>query len=203
MDPAKIALSADELALVRNGDWLLTKNAIIGKTYALFGELAEEIKQMSTDLPASFPAGLFVTPAKISRGENYKGLPYIILDYPRCFGRDNIFALRTMFWWGNFISVTLHLKGTYKEIFIPMLIKNIDRLASGDFYIGVHQDQWRHDFDTDNYVKIAEMGPVQAKQFLEGMDTCKLAARMSLEQWNEGRKKLPVYYRVLFGVLQS
>ncbi len=34
-----------------------------------------------------------------------------MLDYPRAFGRDSIFACRTFFWWGRFFSLTLHLAG--------------------------------------------------------------------------------------------
>ena len=49
---------------------------------------------------------------KIAKGENYLQLPYVLLDYPRCFDKENIFAIRTMFWWGNFFSITLHLSGS-------------------------------------------------------------------------------------------
>jgi hypothetical protein len=60
---------------------------------------------------------------KISRGENYQLLPYIILDYPSYFSRNNIFAVRTMFWWGNFFSITLHLSGDHKiNLLITILL---------------------------------------------------------------------------------
>jgi hypothetical protein len=35
-----------------------------------------------------------------------------------------VFAIRTMFWWGNFFSVTLHMKGNYREHFQEKLIGN-------------------------------------------------------------------------------
>ena len=38
MSPAKIQLSVEELQLVQNAQWLLTKNIIIEKVYTLFGE---------------------------------------------------------------------------------------------------------------------------------------------------------------------
>ena len=40
MNKTKIQLSAEEMKLVLNGDWILTKNRVIEKVYALFGELA-------------------------------------------------------------------------------------------------------------------------------------------------------------------
>ena len=46
MNGAKIQLSPDELLLVQNGQWILTKNTIIQKVYHLFGSLAEEMKNI-------------------------------------------------------------------------------------------------------------------------------------------------------------
>ena len=126
----KIHLSADELQLVQNAQLLLTKNTIIEKVYALFGELASELQQSSIYATRNLPAELLTLGPKISRGEKYKGLPYVMLDYPRCFGKEDIFAVRTFFWWGNFFSVTLHLKGKYQQLFIPYLQKQTALLAA-------------------------------------------------------------------------
>ena len=32
---------------------------------------------------------------------------------PAVFSKENIFAIRTMFWWGNFFSISLHVSGKY------------------------------------------------------------------------------------------
>jgi len=58
---------------------------------------------------------------KISRGENYLGLPYLVLDYPRLFRPDAVLAIRTFFWWGHFFSSTLQLSGGYKTEFLSRL----------------------------------------------------------------------------------
>ena len=58
--------------------------------------------------------------AKISKGENM-GLPWVMLDYPRLFGQEDVLAIRTMFWWGHCFSVTLHLKGRYYGAYLPLL----------------------------------------------------------------------------------
>src|SRR5580700_4684754 len=104
MDEAKIRLSVEELELVENAEWILTKNRIIDKVQNLFGILAVKMK---TELETiSLPDEPLQTNPKISKGENYNGLPYVILDYPRLFSKENVFAIRTMFWWGNYFSVT-------------------------------------------------------------------------------------------------
>src|SRR5262245_51174126 len=114
MNRAKIQLSADELSLVQNAAWLLTKNNIIDKVFELFGEVATGAGELLKEAADWLPKETFVQSPKISKGEKYLGLPYVMLDYPRMFSREDVFAIRTFFWWGNFFSVTLHIKGKYK-----------------------------------------------------------------------------------------
>ena len=106
---AKIHLSKLETELIQNPEWIFTKQLIIKKVYKLFGELHEVYKQISEDEKKFLPEFYQITGGRISKGENYGGLPYVMLDYPATFSKENIFTIRTMFWWGNFFSITLHL----------------------------------------------------------------------------------------------
>src|SRR5262245_61567301 len=112
-ESAKVSLSAFEQQLVTDANWILTKNGIIEKVYLLFGNLSEHYKQ--EPLLQQLPAEAVTASPKIARGENYEGLPYVMLDYPRCFGKEDTLAIRTFFWWGHFFSITLQLKGKYVE----------------------------------------------------------------------------------------
>ena len=113
MDIAKIRLSPEEEALVATTDWILTKNNVLQKIKQLL--LALQSRQQDLLLPFnSLPEEVLKSSPKISRGENYKGLPWLVLDYPRYFNKADVFAIRTLFWWGNFFSITLHLSGSYK-----------------------------------------------------------------------------------------
>ena len=107
----KIHLSKLEMELVQNREWILTKHAIINKVYQLFGELLATYKEISRQQTQSIIDFYKHLGGKISKGENYQGLPYVILDYPASFRKENIFAIRTFFWWGNFFSISLHLSG--------------------------------------------------------------------------------------------
>ena len=83
--------------MVRNSQWLLTKNIIMQKAYLLFGEAAAGLQALLAEDSAH--ASTYILPSpKIAKGENYLGLPYVILDYPRIFGKEDVFAFRTMFW---------------------------------------------------------------------------------------------------------
>ena len=83
MSYAKVTLSPKELELVNNADWILTKNHIIGKVYDLFGELANHYRQEFTTYKSFQHEVAFDIPPKISKGEQYEQLPYVMLDFPK------------------------------------------------------------------------------------------------------------------------
>src|SRR6185503_20445541 len=98
MQQTKIQLLPAEMELVSSPDIILTKNAILQKI-KLFLE-GIQIKQLDvlTDYSLKLPEEILKISPKISRGENYKGLPWLVLDNPRFFQHNNIYAIRTMFW---------------------------------------------------------------------------------------------------------
>ncbi|MEO6218857.1 MAG: hypothetical protein ABIO81_00410, partial [Ginsengibacter sp.] len=140
---AKIRLSPYEMELVTNHDWILTKQAILNKVHLLFGAIHQSYKCISNNSEQILPGVDFTKNGKISKGENYIGLPYVILDYPALFKKENVFAIRTMFWWGNFFSITLHISGKnmMQNISIYNLIANIKET---DFFVCVNENEWQH-----------------------------------------------------------
>lgn len=195
MNVAKIQLSEEELLLVQNAEWLLTKNRIIGKVYELFGHLATDVQRLLERL--SLPEETCTISPKISKGENYQGLPYVMLDYPRCFGKSDTFAVRTMFWWGNFFSTTLQLKGIYKDQFLPSIQRNLRLLSENNLYLHIHFDEWRHDFENDNYVLIADADQETIKKNLLEKNFCKLAGKIDLNNWETIPARLLKFYETM------
>lgn len=180
-DP-KLMLSDDELQLVSNGEWILTKRRVMEKVDRLLSNVADKQRVVIEVEKDWLPAEVVQSEPKISRGENYLQLPYLILDYPRCFDAENIFAVRTMFWWGNFFSVTLHLSGKYKESFQEKIIQHISSTQK-QIFICIHESQWQHHFEAGNYIAVKELGcagvadTVYKKQFI------KLAIKFPLQPW--------------------
>ncbi len=190
MDSTKIRLSPEEEALVIRPDWILTKNNVIQKTQKLFSSLqAGEQKAMGTYIDL-VPPEIIDSTAKISRGENYRGLPYLVLDYPKYFSKEDVFAIRMLFWWGNFFSATLHLSGSYKKEYQNKIIQSIDLLKNNDFFICVNQTPWEYHFEPDNYLPINEMKADQFRNRVNENAFIKLSGKISIEQWNDAEKKL-------------
>jgi hypothetical protein len=201
MVEAKIQLSATERDWINDVSIILTKNAILQKVNILLSNLHQEYEKII--LPAShLPAEVVASSAKISKGENYKGLPWLVLDYPRIFRPANIFAIRTMFWWGNFLSVTLHLSGIYKHRFSSKILGAHDRLKQEGFYCGIHDDQWVHHFGDDNYISLQEIDGTRFADINEKSSFIKLANKIQLDQWDDAGYLLKKYFETIVGVLK-
>ena len=199
MNPSKIHFSAEEIELVRNQDWLLTKNRIIAKVYGLMGELSSRLQE---DLVAvSFE--LTEIGPKISRGENYKGLPYVMFDFPRYFKKEDTCAIRTFFWWGNYISVTLHLKGIYKDRIMESLIDKRNILADNDFRLCISGDEWEHDLNNGQYQSITSLNDLVSVDSLRGAPFVKVSAAIMLEQWDQIQDKIYSRQQLLYQLVMD
>ncbi len=200
---AKITLSSNELELVCNTNWILTKHTIIQKVYSLFGQAIVPLQQMLQDGNHNFEAAIFIQPPKISKGENYRQLPYVMFDYPRCFDKDSSFAIRTFFWWGNFFSVTLQLSGKYKQAFLQQLKNSFPYLQENDFYICINEDQWQHHFEEDNYVPLTGLTQRDFSAILSRESFVKIAKKIPLQEWESANDFIVAAYSSLLNVLQK
>ncbi len=194
MDKAKIRLSQVETELVNNAEWILTKNAILEKVKLLLGGVQVRYQQQLEAFPRLPPEIRMSTP-KISKGENYRGLPYLVLDYPRCFNREDIFAIRTLFWWGHFFSITLQLSGLYKKMSEEKIIRSLSLLAQQDYFICIADDPWDHHFEEDNYLPLSGFEPYEFEKWIRQRSFIKLAVKTALQRWDECEEILPYYFR--------
>jgi len=143
------------------------------------------------------PPQTFTKNGKISRGENYRKLPYLILDYPRKFGPDSIFAFRVMFWWGNHFSATLHLDGKDLESYRIPFLKNYSRLFDKGFFICVNKDPFEYHFGEDNYQSLEQADPDKIDGIVKRGTFLKLSRKLAIREW----EKLPAYSRETFELL--
>ena len=181
---SKIQLSDFEMELLNNSEWILTKNAIMKKAQRLLEQVQQNASDYASLNPGIFPAEVMAISPKISKGENYLGLPWLILDYPRYFERENIFAIRTMFWWGHFFTTTLHLTGKYKERYRKNITGKYADLYTSDFYISVHDEQWHHHLEPENYLPVQNFSEDDLADHILKATFLKLAKKLSFSEWN-------------------
>ena len=182
----KVTLSPKELELVNNAGWILTKNTVIQKVYLMFGGLSEVYRSAIESNNRFTIEDIGTRSPKISKGEQYEGLPWVMLDYPRNFSGQDSFGIRCFFWWGNFCSITLQLSGRLQKKYAPAIehyfqTQGVDSEKCRDWFIGTGTDPWQHYFRKDNYEPV---GQWQAG-FLSKLPFIKLAKKVSLQNWDE------------------
>ena len=197
MEGSKIHLSATEMALVQNTDIILTKNNILKKAISMFGDL-QAVMWKEKPSPTQ---DIFSVPPKISKGENYMGLPYVVLDYPRYARGENLCFIRTMFWWGHFFSSTLQLSGAYRHLYLNKVLSAYPTLAAGHFYLGVHPDPWQHHFEKTNYCPVNSLTKEQFDGVAQEQRYIKIAAKWPLQEWDDAAIKLYKSWLFLTGLI--
>ena len=191
------SLTDYEMNLVTDSEMLLTKNKIIQKVYELLGCLSDEYKTIlhsNTNMIV-----LSEKEAKIARGENYKGLPYVIMDYPRLFSKADVFAIRTFFWWGNFFSITLQLSGKYQDAYFSSIEKAVAKKLFQGWFVGCAPNPWEHHFEKENYLPI-----VPGENMLSSnLSYLKISKKIPLEKWDEVEIFMKENFSLLIKVLTT
>jgi hypothetical protein len=200
-NPTNLRLSANERELINNTQWILTKHDLIKKVYDLFGRVSEEMKKEVTRHYHLFPEDVRHRGGKISKGENYQMLPYVLLDYPASFLKKNIFAVRTMFWWGNFFSITLHLSGVHQEKFCNSGASLFPFLKANDFFICINEHEWQHHFNEHNYVPAKNITQLNFEEIAK-QDFFKVAKKLPLTEWDNAHDFIVEGFKKIIELLQ-
>ncbi|MBC8034582.1 MAG: hypothetical protein H7Y03_10575 [Chitinophagaceae bacterium] len=176
----EFALSAEELAIVMDSAWIMAKLRITQKVYALFGRLSHHYSDLLAMHAANAGSEVTAIAPKIYRGESYRQLPYVMMDHPRFFKKEDVLAIRSFFWWGNHFSIHLVLGGRYKLLYEKNILKQVRLGIMDGWYVNSTNDPWQHYFEPDNYGMIVNGSlPAIASDGIY----LKLAKQHSLKDW--------------------
>ncbi|HEX5151361.1 MAG TPA: hypothetical protein VFW07_07925 [Parafilimonas sp.] len=181
MPGTNVELSKNESELVINSEFILTKNRIIEKVYTLFGLLSEDYKSQLLNNKVVLPSEALSSTPKIYKGENYLNLPYVMLDYPRVFLKEDVFAIRSFFWWGNYFSITLQLGGRFLQAYRNKIEMNLSNEINTGYFICINDAPWEHHFEESNYQSLKAIDSIETilnKPFI------KIAKQHPLSEWN-------------------
>jgi hypothetical protein len=192
----KFSLSNSEVALLKDVSFFHSKRALTDRIVVIFNNLEESLIQASTKYAAIIPASAMIRKGKISKGENYLGLPYMVLDFPSSFQKDNIFAFRTMMWWGHAFTCTLHLSGQYLNLMKPDFCDNNLSETAEDIYVCINADMWLHHHEPSNYIQLKEFrtsfGSISEHAKKQGF--LKISIRIPIDQTSELKEKGTIFF---------
>ena len=159
------SFSEEELSLMGNAKVLLLKTQVIRKISDDFSRLEGEFKKILGNTTVhELPEGTLQKAGKISRGENYKGLPYLVLDYPRLMTREQILNIRLLFWWGHYYSMSLHLAGNAWHLYKSRVISEPASHSPYKQFVQYKGSPWEHDVSLPSFIPIENFGAEKLKE---------------------------------------
>ena len=153
--------SEAELLLAGDRQVILTKDQIIEKVYERFGAISRQLHTVYMPIQKKYPHVFSMIP-KISRGEKYRGMPWVMLDHPRCFAASpGHFAQRTMFWWGHYFVASAQFSGDHLKPMAEAIQKGIlpSRICGYPLHAGSPADIWEHQLPQQGIFPIDECNP--------------------------------------------
>ena len=193
-------LSQDEEEVFFDVEIIRKKRIISGK---IFDDLSEFKNKVSALLQNThkehFISQYTENYPKISRGENYKGLPYFMFDYPRVFNPQNTFAIRTMVYWGNFYSFTLQVAGENQIFLAEKILTDIQSFS--DFYCCVNETPWEHHYNSDNFQLIRSLDEIELKKILLKKTFFKLSIPYKLSDYQNLHQNGLLFYKKIISLL--
>jgi hypothetical protein len=112
-----------------------------------------------------------------------------VLDYPRLFSKEDVFAIRSFFWWGNYFSITLHLKGKFLQQWHKRIAAAVAGKKLGDFYFSVEGNEFSFNLSGKNYF-FANGTRHYPVNITEEQSFLKISYKISFEQWDTAEQKL-------------
>lgn len=87
---------------------------------------------------------------KVTRGENYIDMPYVVLDTPQLKSNELEGKLRIMFWWGHYISLQFFLNTSSLALPDPSLIK------SNSYFILTGDNLFNNELNAADFCRLDE-----------------------------------------------
>jgi hypothetical protein len=191
-------LNKDELSIIQDKHFFDLKQSALQKIESELVALCEDIKNHILDNHFNFPKNTDTELGKISKGENYKGLPYRILDFPRLFKQDGIFTYRVMFWWSKGFYFTFHLSGKHLASYLIKLESQFPKWQQQNVFYYNHTDEWQHEVEMPFYYSIENISFNQLKEVVQKQGYLKIARKLDIYQIEELRKFGLASFNLLF-----
>lgn len=190
---AHYSLTDKELDYLSDTDFLRTKNTIYQKTDQMLSATHQLLREYLSEHSLNFPEGVLIQGGKISRGENYRELPYHVLDFPRKFTREDIFTVRSMVWWGHHLSLTLHIAGDSFDKYKSQLSSKLPLLQAWDWKVCIGDDPWQYHQEESYFQPARRFQEVPWSDWIMKRSWCKLATFTPLNDWEQLPDKAVIF----------
>ncbi|WMJ74018.1 hypothetical protein RCC89_12715 [Cytophagaceae bacterium ABcell3] len=189
-----------EFSVLKNTDFLITKRSILQKVTGAFDALSSQLSHHLAKSSVVLPANTRLTP-KISKGENYRGLPYIVLDFPSLFSKDSLFMFRVIFLWGYAFSIEMLVSGDMLKEKADLLLEHAPKIRETLPFICISKTPWEYYYDDTIFKPCSELDKEAFRHIIENRDFVKLGARFPLEDYTVLDKEVRTRFSSLMSII--
>ncbi|OEK01308.1 hypothetical protein BFP97_07175 [Roseivirga sp. 4D4] len=176
------------------------------QNFILKGEVDTEINRLLYSFQAALaslletnqyqlPSKIGKTPFKVSKGNNHKGFPFQVIDYPSSLGQTNVYSFRSVIWYANFFSFNLLLKGEPKLNYEDRL----DHLVDKGYTLSWNDDIWETEINVGQSLKIASETLDQVSSIYHSNESVKIFIAYNLNQIDDFERLGVESFKEFFG----
>ena len=169
-------LTKQVLNFASSKEYPLTKHRIMKTMTFLFDELGHRLSDQFNNFDY-----LTGSDYKITKGENYNFMPYVVLDFPKMIGHKFPIVCRTIFWWGHYFTANLIIDT--ELIDVTIFYKNKSTLKKT--YVLIGENLWDNNLQSGNYILINKLSIADLTILIENRNYLRLSHKIKLSQIND------------------
>lgn len=196
----KIIPTNAELEIASDTNFFDVKRELTAKIVLALEQFGEQLLQ-EIIIPVYQKQGIERAGLKVSKGENFKGYPYIVLDCPRLYSTDTEVICRTIFRWGHGWSLHFTIQGkTFTSI--RHSLSNFSASLSSDWLLYTGENIWEQDVDSVLFVSALSMSETALSHTINRQGFFKIATQINLSDAVEWPPFPQQTYQILFDLLK-
>lgn len=174
-------LSEKQREFIADPDSFVLKNEVDNQVNKLLYGFQQQLSALVDQNIYAFPEKIGKTGFKVNKGNNHKGFPFQVMDYPASLGQEHAFSFRSVVWYANFFSFSLILKGSPKDAFAT----HLDRLAGKEYTLAWSDNIWESHIHQDQTLAITQDQLDKTRSTFQEKGAIKIIKSYNLNQIDE------------------
>jgi hypothetical protein len=145
-----------DLEMISHLEVFQNKPAILKKVESRLTKLKEAMALELLPCVAQLPSGTNIEKGQIARGENHNGFPFLSLDIPQNFSKNEMYTYRTLFWWGHYLGFSLILKGDKLKTYFQRLAENCSEPHFQNIYLSQASTPWEWRLGQKYFIPVSD-----------------------------------------------
>jgi len=188
-------LNDNQKTFINDKQNFILKGEVDARINQLLYSFQEELSSLLETNQYQLPAKIGKTPFKVSKGNNHKGFPFQVIDYPSSLGQTNVYSFRSVIWYANFFSFNLLLKGEPKLNYERLL----GRLTDKGYTLSWKGDIWETEIRDDQSIEIKTQTLNQVSSIYRCNEAVKIFIAYNLNQIDDFERLGVESFKEFFG----